>query len=517
MRPAVCWSRARLCFGIATAVSLLALVAASDAAAAAKKTAAPKSLKVAFVNQLTTLDPDKAGQDSDQNALHLIGGDLVEEEANGKLVNVLAQRLTESKNKLKWTVTLRPGLKFSDGTPITANDVVATFERTINDKSKLGGVLYNFLTSVTASGSRTVVFNFSSPFPDFRASLVALPIFPASGLAKGASFFSNPISAGPYKLASWGGSQTSTYTANPNYVGPKPAIKNITFVTIADPSASIAALKSHQVDLVFSIPPSLVPAVKGGGISAATVPTWGYLYLVPRVKSAPFNDIGVRTAIWYALDRARIVKTVWPQGGSYPLAGFWPKGLPGYDASLPTKQDLAKAKRALVGTPCANGCTITLEYPGTYIPYGEQIALLVRQDLAKVGIKVNLSNVDFGTWASHNLAGTCGCLTMTYGWTRLPFSNALTTFLQKPFWGFSYYDDPNMDGLINRLIQTEPDTAARTKSLKLVQSRFIVEKTQISIAGYTQTYATRLKPCLAFQDTSTFLEVVRQGSSCLSS
>jgi len=506
--------RARRSWLVAASAAVTLIVAGSGSAKVARPAAAPSTFTVAFVNQLTTLDPDKAGQDSDQNALHLIGGDLVEEEAGGKLVNVLAQKLTQSKNRLQWTVTLKPGIKFSDGSPIHASDVAATFTRSINDKEKLGGVLYNALESVSAVGDRTVLFKLSRPFPDFPASLVALPIFPASRLAQGAGFFTDPISAGPYKLVSWGGSQTSVYTLNPYYVGPKPLLKTIKFVTIGDPSAAVAALKSKQVDLVFSLPPSLIPVLNSGGVTAKTVPAWGYLYLVPRVKAAPFNDPNVRAAISFALDRGRIVKTVWPQGGSYPMAGFWPKGLPGYNAAVPTSQNLARAKQALAGTACASGCSITLEYPGTYIPYAQQIALLVKQDLGKVGIDVNLSNVDFGTWAAHNLSGSCGCLTLTYGWTRLPFPPALTTFLQKPFWGFSYYDDQKMDSLVDRLIGTEPNTKARQAALQAVQTRFIYLKTQIPLAGFTQTYATRWPQCLAFQDTSTFLEVARQGSGC---
>lgn len=351
----------------------------------------PKELTIAFNQQITTLDPDQVIGNADLNALHQIGGGLYEQRGEGEIVPLLAEKATTSPDQLTWTFKLRSDVKFSDGTPVTAADVEATFDRAFADEANINGAVIGPMESVKAKGAHEVVFKVERPYPSLPAVLSesGFIIMPKAGLAEGKAFFNHPISFGPYELVSWQG-PNAEFALNKYYVGPEPVVPALHFRTVADPSSRIAQLRSGQLDYSFDIPPSLIPTLANDDeIHTEVVPSYGWYSLSMWNAKPPLNDVNVRKAVSLAIDRDKLAEIVWG-GENEPVAGYWPPTMKGYDPSIPTTANDEEAEKLLQGTECASGCKLKLTYSPAITPWAEQAALLIADDLGKIGIDVTL-------------------------------------------------------------------------------------------------------------------------------
>jgi len=381
--------------------------ASSSASSKTISVSAPASVTVAWAAKIDALDPLIGFANQSLSVFNLIGGNLYELHGNGKLLNGLALSGKQAANQLSWTFVLRPDLKFSDGSALTASDVVATIERDKKDPANGYAGLFAPISRVTASGSRTVVFHLSRVYPSLP-TILAEPefmIMPKSGLAKGTSFFKAPVSAGEYKLVSWGGGNNSTFVVNKYFWGPKPLIKTIHYTTITDFNSRLSQLESGQIQAVVDLPPSVLTELKAyPQIHADVQQIYGFDSLNMWDKKAPLNNVNLRKAISLAINRKELVNTVWG-GKTKPMVGFWPPTMSGYDPNLPVAQNLAKAKKLLAKTPCAKGCTLKLEYTDAFSGSSE-VALIINSNLNQIGIKTQIVDLNSGVWFNDLLHGT---------------------------------------------------------------------------------------------------------------
>jgi peptide/nickel transport system substrate-binding protein len=380
-------------------VAVTAVVAVAGslvAAGGASRTAASAPVTVAFSSKIQTLDPAIAVAFPDQAALHLIGGTLTTY-ASGKLSPGLASSYQVSSNGLTWTFTLRKGVRFSNGTPLTSADVKATLDRARNDKSNANLAEFLPITNITAPNAGTVVITMNRKYASLPTILGGPPwsIYPASLItAKG--FFNDPISAGPYVLTAWGGTNTATFAVNKSYWGPKPAVPEIEFQTNPDPNSALAEVESGQLDIAFGLPPNLISQVRTPAQSEVTT-MYGEEVMTMRGAAAPFNQQALRVAISDALNRQQMSQVIY--GGKVPpIKGYWPSSMNGYDPTISTAQDLAAAKQEIAGTSCAKGCQVTLDYCSAAYPEQGPEALVVQSNLAQIGVKVKLDNLDPSTY-----------------------------------------------------------------------------------------------------------------------
>ncbi|MDR1236941.1 MAG: ABC transporter substrate-binding protein, partial [Propionibacteriaceae bacterium] len=283
-------------------------------------------------------------------------------DAGGKME--LAESITESDDRLTWTIKLKSGLKFSDGSALTANDVVATFERL-----QLGPMTWTvkFLQdseAITATDELTTEVKLSRPHTDF-VKQVAEPyalIFPAAGLAEGDSFFEHPVSAGRYLIESMDiANGRFEFAANPHYYAGEQQTKRIVITKVPEAATRLAQLKNGEIDFMDNIPGSLVSQLSA---DMRLDPAWwpgsfhGYLY---NFTDPVIKDVNVRRAINLAVDREQFANLA--LGGpefARPLYGI-PWTVTGEPPNVqPYPRNLDKAKELLRGTPCENGCTVKL-------------------------------------------------------------------------------------------------------------------------------------------------------------
>ncbi len=474
---------------------------------------APEQVTVAFNQRVTTLDPDLAVAQADVNVINLIGGRLYDAGASGTPQPSLARSGRASADGLSWTFKLRSGLKFSDGTPLRASDVEATFERALKDKSNVQAALYAPIRSVTSDGATTVTFHLKRPYPDLPEMLAEefAMVLPASRLGK-ASSFRAPISAGPYVLTSWSGDDVQL-RRNPNFNGPQPAVDRLRLTTIEDSNTRVSALRTGQIDLAFDLPPSLLPTLKGDkSITAAVTPGYGWYSLNMSDRAAPLDDVRVRRAISLAIDRDRITQTIW-QGQNKALSTFWPPPMRGYSAAdNHTTPDVAQAKQLLAGTACASGCTLKLEYPPAVVPFGDQLALLIASDLKKIGVSLKLQKTEFNTFNTDLGAGRYQlALYGLYDFVNIP--DGLVTYALSTDGGinanFSGFQSPPIQALITRALTTSG--SKQTQLLQQIDTSFAQDQPFVTLANWAYVPASRLPKSVIEVQPSGLLRVGSGG------
>ncbi|MCG2802365.1 MAG: ABC transporter substrate-binding protein, partial [Cellulomonas sp.] len=246
----------------ATGAALLALSACTSGGAspsASASSAAPSKFTVGTSASVSNLNPNKAVDQAQLQILNLIGGTLTVFNADYSDVDPgLATSWDVSDDGLTYTFHIGSGLKFSDGTDLTAKDVAATLNWVITDQGSYNAGMVSHWAGAAQTDDSTVVLTLKTPQQSVL-SLLADPeigtILPADKLGND-EFYVKPISAGPYMLKSFDPTNgNTTLVLNPNWTGAKPAVPQIKFVYIQDSNTRGVQLKGGSIDLAENIPP----------------------------------------------------------------------------------------------------------------------------------------------------------------------------------------------------------------------------------------------------------------------
>lgn len=263
----------------------------------------------------------------------------------------LATAWTLSDDRLAWTITLRSDVRFSDGAPLTAEDVAFTFNAAAR---AAGSVDMTVFDSAEAVDATTVLIRLKQPWITFVETFYTLGIVPAATYDAG--YARNPIGSGPYRLVSWTEGEQLIVERNPHYFGKQPAFEKLTFVFAEEDTAYAAAL-AGQVDLV-SVPAALADRVPGGfrtivadsvdnrGITFPMLPDEGKVDAEGRkLGNAVTSDPAIRHAINIGIDRALVVDVALLGHGT-PASGP-ADGLPWANPDAAVAYSLEDARRIL--------------------------------------------------------------------------------------------------------------------------------------------------------------------------
>ncbi len=347
-----------------------------------------------------------------------------------EIVNDLATSYEVSADGLTYKVKIRDDVKFSDGQPLTADDVVYTFETA----AKSGSVVdLTILDKVQKEDDGTVTFKLKEPMSTFVNILATMGIVPKH--AHGDDYAYNPIGSGPYKLVQWDRGQQMIVEANPLYYGKKPYFKRITFVFLEE-DAAFAAAQAGEVDMA-SVPHTLatnsiagmrlinVKSVDNRGICLPCVPAGSSDEQGNPVGNDVTSDVSIRKAINLAVDRKALVDGVLKGYGTpaYTVCD----GLPWWNPETVIKDaDLESAKKILEegGWKDDDGdgmvekgqlkASFTLVYPSTD-QTRQSLAMAAADMVRKAGIEMKVegkswddierlmhSNAVLFGWGSHS-------------------------------------------------------------------------------------------------------------------
>ena len=326
---------------------------------------------------------------------------LVELAPNGTLIPVLATSWNVSNGNRTYTFTLRHGVRFSNGAPMTPADVVFSLNRAMSPQSTYPQkAQMKPVQSVVAVGKYTVVVTLKFPDQEWLFALATT----ANGVVLDPNAVSNlatkPVGTGPYMVQSFVPNYSITLVRNPHYYGTPAPIKEVERRYFSSPSAMNAALLSGQINMIRDEP---IPQVLGQfennpKFRVIHGSTSGKVDLVMNNTYGPLSHLRVRQAISYAINKQAINSAA--AGGFGTVIGSEATALDPWYLDLASKYpyDPAKAKQLLAQAGYPHGFALTLTLP----PYGyAQIAgPLVAADLQKVGISVTLQNVQWPLWLS---------------------------------------------------------------------------------------------------------------------
>lgn len=372
------------------------------------------SLVAAIAGEPDQLDPHKTSAYFSFEVLENVFDTLVEPDANLEMQPALAESWEISPDQLSWTFRLRPGVTFHDGTPLTADDVVFSYRRII-DEQLTNSDKFSSVTAIEAPDPATVILRLDRPTPNMLTNLggfKGMAIVSRANVDSG-QIATHPIGTGPFSFLGQKSGDSISLGANPDYWGGPPGVSGVTFRFISEPSTALSALQAGEVDWTDSVPPQRVTQLRDDeSLELAVTPSNDYWYLALNEAREPWNDVRVRQAIAYAIDRDAIV-----QATSYGTAAknqlAIPEGNPWftpYDRYASGGVDKARELLQQAGAaPSTLDMLVTTEYPETVTA-----AQIIADNLAPLGITVNIRTVDFATWLDEQNSGNFDMLMM--GW-----------------------------------------------------------------------------------------------------
>ena len=415
-----------------------------------------------------------------------------------QLVPKLAEKWELGPDGKTYTFTLKSGLKWSDGKPVTAKDIEATvltmshpqtvtnwisFVDEIDGAMERKGGKREDVPGLKVLDDRTfqvTTINPSAIFLDlFGTELVVLPkhildSIPPDQLLKNPYAMAPNVSTGPFTLTNYQADQVAEYTRNENYWGKKPALEKI-FVKIMTPETAIVQLEKGDVDVIpgeisGELPPAEAERLKKNpDITVTSYPNNNTETLYMNHKTA-FGDVKVRQAVYYAIDREAIVKQVLLGYGKVAYS-VYAEFLPFYNADLNKyAYDPAKAKQLLGEAKWDSSKPLNYVVP-TGDTVRTQLGTIVQQFLQAVGINAQIEEVDFATSTARSRAHTFDLMsTQNRGYNNLDVNRRFNTNMSEVGVNAGSYSNPELD-------KTMAD--ARTKATPAEQKPFTDKIQQI--------------------------------------
>ncbi|WP_235934626.1 ABC transporter substrate-binding protein [Paramicrobacterium chengjingii] len=367
-----------------------------------------------------------------------------------KLQPRLATKAMPNESATLWTVTLRDGVLFHDGRPLTAADVVATFERiTDPDDPKAGAAGLAELDHVEVIDNLTVAFHLSTPLATFDDSLAQY----MNGIVPADYDPASPIGTGPFKVDSFTAGRRSVFMRNDDYwQGGEPYLDELEILNFNDEDALINALLSTQVDAVGQVPLSLLEVIGADPrIAVLNSETGTWLPFTMRVDKAPFDDKRVRQAFRLAVDRPQMVEQVLSGNGTVGNDLYAPFD-PGYNTSLPQrKQDVTEAKRLLADAGYPDGIDVELVTAPIQAGVVEAAQVFAQQATA-AGIRVKIRKVDVTTFFGDSYLEWP--FAQDFWYTRNFISQSGQGSLPNSPFNETHWDDPEFQSLIEQAKET---------------------------------------------------------------
>ena len=371
----------------------------------------------------------------------------------------IAESYEISDDGLDYTFHLRDDVTFHDGSPVTADDVVFSIE--LYKASEYQGSQISMLSSVEATDEHTVVCHLDAPYSPFLQGICS-PMIASKAYYESSEddFVNNPIGTGPYKFVSRAKGSNIKLEANEDYYRGAPEIKEVTFEVIPDSSTKAIALQTGEVNFA-EIDSATKPQLEANpAITIAEVPTSAFSYIAMNTEKEPFNDVKVRQAINYAIDRDNLVAVCY-DGEAEVNSNICAKERFGYsDDQFQYTYDPEKAKELLaeagIETPYDLGEILVAE------KYSN-LATVIQNDLKAVGLDVTISVKEFNSYISDLQNGSYGitALNMTLEGDTQTLEMAFTS----DYIGIANnarYSDEEMDKLFEQA-RTETDNDKRAE------------------------------------------------------
>lgn len=325
--------------------------------------------------------------------------------SDGSVIPSLAESWEISPDGLVYTFKLHGGVTFHDGSAFDAEDVKFSLDRArAADSTNAQKGLFADIADVAVVDPTTVKITLAQPNGSFLFNMAwgdAVIVAPETA----ATNATNPVGTGPYKFVDWVQGDRINLARNAEYWGPAPAIETATFRFISDPTAALAAVMAEDIDVFagFPAPENLAQLAADSRFQVITGSTEGETILAMNNKQPPFDNPLVRQAVSHAIDRQAIIDGAMFGYGT-PIGTHFAPHNPAYvDLTAGSAFDPEKAKALLAEAGMPDGFTTTLKLPPP--SYARRGGEIIAAQLAAVGIKTEISNLEWAQWLEQVFKG----------------------------------------------------------------------------------------------------------------
>ena len=399
---------------------------------------------------------------------------LMRRNAKMEIENDLATGYEVSADGLTWTVTIRDDVKFSDGKPLTAKDVVFTYKTAQEAASTVD--LTN-VASIAQDGDTKVVFTLKEPRSSFVSALISLGVVPEH--AYGDTYGENPIGSGAYRMVQWDKEQQVIIEPNPEYYGEKGQFKKITIVFL-DEDAAIAAARAGQLDFT-AIPATsanqeiegmkkvVLDSVDNRGISWPVVPSGKENEAGVKIGNDVTSDVAIRKAVGLAVDRQSLIDGI--LNGYGRKANSIADGMPWFntETEVSEKPKVEAAEKLLDEAGWVKGADGIREKNGVKAAFNimypssdavrQSLALAVADEMKALGLDV--------TPAGHSwdeLANFLHSNPILMGWGGYDPYEMYTVYASKyagvEWYNTGYYQNPKVDNYFEEALRATSEKEA---------------------------------------------------------
>ena len=453
------------------------------------------TVRVANVGDVQSMDPHSLNESLQLSFTGNVYEPLVERDKSMALAPALATKWTQTSPTV-WRFELRPNVKFHDGTPFSADDVVFTFKRAAGDGSDMKGYT-NPIKEVRKLGPLTVEIETVAPYPILPDTLTVLgmmsrkwceenkaerPVDRRKGIENTASFKAN--GTGPFRLKERQPSVKTVLVKNFSWWGkPDGNLDQIDFTPIGNDATRVAALLSGEIDLMEPVPLQDVERIKSAGFTVLQGPELRTIFLgmdqkrdellFSSVKGKnPFKDVRVRRAFYEAIDEETIKARVM-RGAALPTGLMVGAAVRGFQADMNKRlpYDPEGARKLLAEAGYPGGFEVGMNCPNDRYVNDAQVCQAVAANLARIGVKVNLMTETKVSYFPKILRRDTSFYLL--GWTpsTVDSHDTLVSIMSTPTdkgqgqFNLGAYSNPKVDELALK-IQSETDQKKRNEMIR---------------------------------------------------
>ena len=374
-------------------------------AAACAPQGSPTTVTMALDQPPTNLDPRIGTDAASERLTQLVFNSLVRRDARSQIVGDLALDW-ETPDPRTYVFGLRRDVRFHDGRPLTARDVVYTFRSILDgtvQTAKAGA--YALIESVEAADEHTVRFHLSEPSAPFlwNLSVGAIGIVPEGSLAGGPH--AAPVGSGPFVFRHSRPDDEILLSRNDDYFGTPPRIDGVRFKIIPDAMVRALELRKGSIDIALNVlPPDMVETLRENpDLEILNSAGTNYQYLAFNLEDPLFRDIRVRKAIAHAIDRESIVRYLWRNQARLADSLMPPENWAYFPDVTRYEYDPDRARR-LLGE--AGRTNMAFTYTTSTDPTGLLVAAVLQEQFRKLGITMDIRSNEFATFYADVIAGS---------------------------------------------------------------------------------------------------------------
>jgi peptide/nickel transport system substrate-binding protein len=489
-----------------------AVVASSLSLSPRARAAAGGEIKLAWTDFIDTLDPHFTGFLGAVKVHNNIYNGLLKVTYDGEKVSFVPDLATswELLDDKTHLFKLRDGVKFHNGDVCDAEAVKWSLERVAHGEPKSPHAWkLTQLDSIEVIDPLTVKLNFKQPYAFLPVALTgsvgrAGTIVSKSAVEKyGKDFGRNPVGTGPFKFVSWRENDSIVLEKNPDYFEPGlPKLDKVTILIMKEASAAVAAMMSGQIDGMSLCPLQFVPQMKAN----PNVKVYGeiegnYSYIAMNCRAAPFDDVNLRRAVSFAIDRQALIKQAFFGEGieahspiSPPMTGFFDAKIAASGRGQSFDMDKAKAFRAKARNQDVIEPVYIMSEQGVY---GTRVAQTILPMLEQIGIRPKLELMERAAWVSRRNSGNFDMFDLNWVADLDPDETLFPEYHSTAKWNYPGWKNAEFDKLVEDA-QVVLDIPSR-RELYYKAEDVLMDEAPIAITSHMPVYKVLSKKISGFE------------------